>query len=389
MRICRLLTRPNLGGPTRQAAALFHAHRALGARTLLVVGQCEALETALRPADLGVPECSLQQATERGKEAEGWVELPSLRRGLHPWRDRRCARELRTLLAAFRPDVLHTHTSKAGWLGRRAAGKASVPFVAHTFHGLVLRGYFGPLRSWTIGWLERRAARLTNLLCAVSPSCADELAELGVAARERIVVVPPAVALQVANASARERARQRLGIGPDERVAVCAGRLVQVKRVDRFISAVPLVPALKGHVYGDGPLRAELERQCGPQVELRGADAELPQLLPAYDALVLPSAREGCPLVAVEAFAAGIPVVGFDVPGVRDVLGPWGGGILVPEADGPRGLADALRRLQQDLGLAARCIAAGRTGLSRFEPASVAGELLRRYQPGDEPGGFA
>jgi glycosyltransferase involved in cell wall biosynthesis len=394
MRICRLLTRPNLGGPTRQAGALYQAHRALGARTLLVVGRCEAGETALRAAELGVPELPLAEAMERGPEAEGWVELESLRRRIHLARDRRAGQQLRALLRTFRPDVVHTHTSKAGLLGRRAARAVGVPLVAHTFHGHVLRGYYGPLRSRLLALFERRAARHTDLLCAVSPSCADELAELGVAPRERIALVPPAVPLTMAVPEARQQARQRLGIGTDEWVVACAGRLVEVKRMDRFVAAVALVPDLTGRLFGDGPLRPELERMAVPRVRLCGADPDLPALLPAFDALVVPSAREGCPLVALEAFAAGVPVVGFDVPGVRDVLGPWGGGVMVPEREGPRGLADALHRLKTEPGLAARCIAAGRSGLFRFEPAAVAAGLLRSYRsggrdPGDGPGGFA
>jgi glycosyltransferase involved in cell wall biosynthesis len=163
-------------------------------------------------------------------------------------------------------------------------------------------------------------------------------------------------------------------------VAVCAGRLVPIKRMDRFVAAVELLDHLSGHVFGDGPLRAQLEGNRSGRIRLHGADPELPVLLPAFDALVLPSAREGCPLVALEAFAAGVPVVGFDVPGVRDALGPWGGGILVPEREGPRGLADALHRLRTESGLAAGCIAAGRSGLSRFDPAEVGAGLMALYR---------
>ena len=100
----------------------------------------------------------------------------------------------------------------------------------------------------------------------------------------------------------------------------------------------------------------------------------------AFDALLLPSRREGCPLVAIEAFAAGVPVVGFDVPGVRDVLATWGDGILVPEREGAAGLAGALDRLRRDPGFGRELAARAKAGLFRFEPREVAAELLDLYR---------
>ncbi len=379
MRVLRLLTRPNLGGPTRQAGALFAAHRQLGVRTLLVVGRCGPDETALSAAELAVPQLTVQDALARGGDAEGLVAVPELRRGLHPWRDWRAARTLRALVAAFRPHVLHSHTSKAGWLGRRVGGRLGVPVVAHTFHGHVLRDYYGPLRSRLLAEIERRLAARSHLLFAVSASCRDELVELGVAAPGRIEVMPPAIPLRPAGAGARERARQRLGVPAGRWLVACAGRLVPIKRIEDFVAMVAGESALHGHVHGDGPLRAALAVRCGPRCELRGATADLPDLLPAYDALLLPSRREGCPLVAFEAFAAGVPVVGYDVPGVRDALG-MGAGLLVPERDGPAGLLRALRRLRADQGLRQECVAAGLPALAAVAPAAVAARLLAAYR---------
>jgi glycosyltransferase involved in cell wall biosynthesis len=379
VRVCRILSRPNLGGPTRQVAALFAAQRELGAQTLLLVGRCRPGERALPAGALGVPELDLRAALALGPRAEGWVEVPELGPGLHPMRDLRAGRSLRALLAAFAPDVVHTHTSKAGLLGRPAARKLRVPVVAHTFHGHVLRDYFGAAVSWLLARLERRLAARTDVLCAVSPSCAEELAALGVAPLDRIAVVPPALALPAAPPGARAAARARLGMQSDGWFAACAGRLVPIKRVDRFLDAAAILPELQGHVFGDGPLHGGLAARRPPGVSFRGAAPDLPALLAAYDALVIPSAREGCPLVALEAFAAGVPVVGFDVPGVRDALGPWGGGVLVPEAEGAAGLARALLALRSDPDLRRRCVEAGRSGLERFAPAAVAADLLARY----------
>lgn len=377
----RILTRPNLGGPTRQAIALWHAHRRLGVTTLLVTGSVDGDESVLSPSDCGVPRQDLA-AVLAGVADGGWLEIAELGRGLQPLRDRRAGRALLALIKAWRPDVVHTHTSKAGWLGRRAATAAGLANIAHTFHGHVLRDYFGPLASSWLRRQERRLARSTRWLCAVSPSCAEELADLGVAGRDRIAVVPPAVSLPAP--LSRETARERLGIGAAERRAVAVGRLVAVKRLDHFIAMIGMDPTLGGDIHGEGPRRAVLERaiaaRAAGRVTLRGSTLAAAALLPAYDALVLPSAREGCPLVAIEAFAAGVPVIGYDVPGVRDALADWGRGVLVPEADGPAGLLAGLRRLEGDRDLRGSCIDGGRRGLGHFDPDEVARQLLALYR---------
>jgi glycosyltransferase involved in cell wall biosynthesis len=378
--VLRVLTRPNLGGPVRQAIALWHPHGAMGVRTLLVTGRCGSDEPAVRPDEHGVPALSYAAALAAGRDAAGWVELADLQRGVAPFADRRAAAALRELITRCRPDVVHTHTSKAGWLGRRAARGVPGVVTAHTFHGHVLRDYFGGLASHLLGRLERNLARATDLLFAVSASCADELAALGIAARERFTVAPPAVT--AAPPGDRASARRQLGLG-DEFVAVCIGRLVPVKRVEHFIAAVELVPGCRGHVFGAGPLAPALRRRCaatGGRVVLRGADPEVRRLLPAYDALVVPSRREGCPLVAVEAFLAAVPVVGYDVPGVRDVLAGFGRGLQVAETAGAAGLAAALQRLAAEPGLRAELVAAGRAAAATFAPEKLAATLLEAYR---------
>lgn len=381
MRVMRILTRPNLGGPTRQAVALWHAHAELGVQTLLVTGMVDPTEAELSPAAGGVPGLGFETALAQGPAASGWVVVPGLQRGVAPLADRAAGKALRALIRAFAPDVVHTHTSKAGWLGRAAARAVGVRRIAHTFHGHVLQDYFGRGVSWLLARLEARLAARTDLLFAVSESCADELAAAGVAPRERFVVVPPAVA--VPSARPREAARAGLGIADGERRAVCVGRLVPVKRVGDFVRMVELGPEWGGDVVGDGPLHAAIEAQATPlggRLRLLGARADIAAALAAYDVLVLPSVREGCPLVAVEAFAAGVPVVGYDVPGVRDALQVWGRGLLVPPARGPEGLLAAIRRLAADPDLQRDCVTAGQAAVGRFAPAAVAARLLAAYR---------
>lgn len=378
MRVMRVLTRPNVGGPTRQAVALWHAHKGMGVRTLLVVGRCEAPEPALDLAALGVPRVSFEAVDGT---AEGFVEVPALMRRLHPLHDWQARVALRTLQARFAPQVVHTHTSKAGALlrGSRSAGVR----VVHTYHGHVLRDYYGRLRSALLVRLERRLAARTDALIAISPSCRDELVSLGIAPAARFHVVPPAVEVAAFAAGDRARARATLGLGPTTFALGFVGRLVPIKRPELFVDTVRTVSdalgPVTGIVFGDGPLRAGLAPRAGDRIRWLGARADLAQLLPACDALVFTSRREGCPLAAIEAFAAGVPVVGLDVPGVRDALATWGRGLLVAEVTGIAGLTAALASLREEPARGA-LVKAARAGLPRFAPAAVAAELLRIYE---------
>lgn len=379
LRVLRLLTRPNLGGPARQAIALWHAERELGVATLLVTGIVGADETRLSPADGGVPAVGAHAVVPA---TTGWCEVSTLQRGVAPLRDRQAARDLRALVRAFRPHVVHTHTSKAGLLGRRAAWACGVPVTAHTFHGHVLRDYFVPPASWLVARVERALARRTDLLFAVSASCADELAAAGVAPRARITVVPPAVPLPAL--AERSDARRALGIGAGERRAVVIGRLVPIKRVADAVHAVAMAAGWSADIVGDGPERARIEAlvaSCAAgRVRLRGALPDIASLLPAYDALLLPSVREGCPLVAIEAFAAGVPVIGYDVPGVRDALTDHGRGVLVAPDEGPAGLGRALAALPADPAERERRAAAARHAVGACAPSAVAMTLVEAYR---------
>ena len=375
IRVLRVLTRPNLGGPTRQSIALWHAGRELGMETLLVTGVVGPEEVELSPADHGVP-----RAPADGSAA-GWLQLPDMRRGVSVLGDRRAGRKLRELIRSFCPDVVHTHTSKAGLIGRKAAWAEGVPVTAHTFHGHVLKDYFGRLSSKLLAAFERRMATKTDVLFAISQSCAEELAECRVAAKNRFVVTAPAV-VTPAHFS-RHDARQELGVHPEDWRVCAVGRLVAIKRLDHFIATISQVPGLRGDVIGEGPERQTLQRladnETGGRALLRGAVPDIARLLPAYDCLVLPSVREGCPLVAIEAFAAGVPVIGYDVPGVRDALSDFGRGILVPVADGPAGLARALSDLHEDLALQSGWIRDAERAVKLCQPATVAAGLRTAY----------
>ncbi len=335
MKILRVLTRPNLGGPMRQAVCLWHAHAALGHSTLLVTGRCDPDEAELAH--------DLPLASDPASDPNGTLTLQELGRGIHPFRDRSARQRLAQLIRAVRPDVVHTHTSKAGLIGRGLARRLGVPVVAHTYHGIVLRDYFPVPVTWGLRWVERRLARATHLNFAVSESCRRELAEFKI---RDVEVVPPAVDVRAARGSDRAAARAELGIDADAFVVGFVGRLVRVKRVEVFLELAREIPDATFVVCGDGPLRDVVQPLVGPFLKWLGATDRAPSLLAAFDVLVLPSRREGFPLVCVEAAAAGVPCIGYDVPGVHDAVEASHGGALVPSDAGVEALRAAVETVR-------------------------------------------
>src|SRR5881628_1127095 len=172
------------------------------------------------------------------------VSVPELGREISLVRDLVATARLAALLRRERPQILHTHTAKAGTVGRLAAilaGNARPPIVAHTFHGHVLHGYFGPLRSRFFRVLERWLASHTTVLIAVSPQVRDDLVALGVAPREKFAVIRLGIELgervSAAGEDGRGESRRLLGIGPDRFTVGWIGRMTGVKRTDDVLLA--------------------------------------------------------------------------------------------------------------------------------------------------------
>jgi glycosyltransferase involved in cell wall biosynthesis len=254
----------------------------------------------------------------------------------------------------------------------------------HTFHGHVLRGYFGPLRSLFFRLLERWLAARTTALIAVSPQVRDDLVKLGVAPRERFAVIRLGIELDERVApeqDGRIESRRYLGI-PENRFTVgWIGRMTSVKRTDDILvafkrlceSGVDATLCL----VGDGPDRRELERRAHELGVVRdtlflGYQEEVAPFYAAFDALVLPSSNEGTPVSAIEALAAGRPVVATRVGGVPDVVRDGEDGFLV-DPGATDELAERLERLARDPDLRARM---GERGRERVLPRYAVDRLV-------------
>ena len=366
IRILRVIARLNVGGPALHVSYLTKELDQIGYETTLVAGS------------IGGSEGSMEYvADELGVEP---VYLPALQRDISPFQDLAAARELLKVIRRVRPDILHTHTAKAGAVGRlaaRIAGPARPKIVVHTFHGHVLRGYFGTAKTEAFRRLERGLARSSDALIAVSPEVRDDLVQLGVAPREKIVVIRLGLDLdrRLATApGASEALRAELGV-PDGRFLVgWLGRMTEIKRVDDLLRAFAGLREAGADadllVVGDGPLRADLESLAAElgvrdRCHFTGFRSDVGAIYAACDAIALTSANEGTPVTVIEAQAAGRPVVSTNVGGVRDIVTDGVSGFIVPPGD-VDAVAAKLRLLADDPELRDRFGAAGRPARDRY-----------------------
>jgi glycosyltransferase involved in cell wall biosynthesis len=288
--------------------------------------------------------------------------------------------------------IVHTHTSKAGFLGRLAARLARVPAVIHQPHGHIFYGYYGPLGSALFIRLERLAARWSDRIVTLTERGTQEHLAQGIGRPQQFVTIPsgvPTAELQ-ARAPARAQARTRLGMPPDAFVIVGVGRLVRVKGFDLLVAALPdvlaLVPSARLVLVGEGPERAALQAQAAAlgvadRLRLGGAvDAAtgLLDYLAAADVCAAPSRNEGMGRALVEAMALGLPVVGARVGGIPSVIGADEAGRLVA-LDDARALATALGELGRDPALRTKLAEAARARAEQFTTAVADARLLGLY----------
>jgi glycosyltransferase involved in cell wall biosynthesis len=376
-----VIARLNMGGPALHVAYLSAGLRDRGYETMLVAGSVSPGEQSMSYV-----------ADELGVTV---TTIPHLHREISPVRDLLATFRLARIIREQRPQILHTHTAKAGAVGRAAAllaGRARPPIVVHTFHGHVLRGYFG--RFWTgfFRFLERMLARVTDALVAVSPEVRDELVAMHVAPASKFAVVRLGIRLEervAADRAAGEETRRVMGI-PDGRLVVgWIGRMTAVKRADDVLRAFKLLR--DGGVdaclcmVGDGPDRDRVEELASELGIVRdclfpGYQEQVGPFFAAFDVFVLPSGNEGTPVTAIEALASGCPVVATRVGGVPDVVRDGEDGFLV-EPGSIEELAARLADLGADPALRTRMGAAGRERvLHRYSVDRLIDDIDRLYR---------
>ncbi len=286
----------------------------------------------------------------------GLVDLDVIRREIRPLWDLRGLRRLTRFLRASSYEIVHTHTSKPGVVGRLAATRAGVPVVVHTVHGFGFHEETGVLETAVYTMLERIAARWCDRIVTVSDFHRQWALRAGIGTPEQIVAIPNGVPAERAQPlRARADVRQELGIG-DRLMILSTGRLAEQKGLEYLIRAAALLRERRSDVSivlaGDGPLMDALERLIhelgvGDLVRILGFRADVCDLLDAADLVVLPSLWEGLSISLLEAMAAGKPVITTTIGSNREVTNDGEAAVLVPPKS-PRGLADAIVALADD-----------------------------------------
>ena len=371
--VLRIITRLNIGGPARQAMLLTEALPSRGFPSHLLHGSVSPGEGEF-DLPLGIP-------------ATG---IPGLRREIRPADDAKALRHLLGLVRAHSPAVVHTHLAKAGALGRIAARRARVPVIIHTYHGHVLQGYFSSAASRAALVAERRLARLSDALIAVSDAVRDDLVSLGVGRPEQWRVLPLGLDLSELLAPLPDQGAARRAVGLPEAGSVVGvvGRLTAIKDHRTFLEAAARIaqkrPEVTFVVAGDGELREGLEVQAqrllGDRCRFLGWVMDLPNLYAALDVVVLTSRNEGTPVALIEAGAAARPVVATQVGGVSHVVRDGVTGLLVRPGD-PVSIAAQVLRVLEDPGLGRSLGAAGREWVrNRFTIDRLADDLAALYR---------
>jgi glycosyltransferase involved in cell wall biosynthesis len=274
------------------------------------------------------------------------------------------------LFRRLRPDIVHTHTAKAGTLGRLAARLAGVPRSVHTFHGHVLEGYFSPAATSFFLRIERALARGTDRIITVSPRLRLALLAMQIGRPEQVEVVPLGLDLDrfLRMPTGQGDLRPSLRVPAGAPLLGIVGRLVPIKDHPTLLQALTLLPdgdqAPHLLVVGDGERREELEQLAhrlglGSRVHFLGWRDDLETILSGLDVVICSSKNEGTPVALIEAMAAGVPVLSTDVGGVGDLVTHGETGWLVPPAD-PSALARGIERLLRDPALRRRLAAGAR-----------------------------
>jgi len=331
IKILRIINRFNIGGPIWNVA-------------LLTKHLPENYETKLVGGQANVTEASAMEILEKLNITASI--LPSMSRKLNLTRDLKAFFELRKIIREFKPQIVHTHASKAGFLGRLAAFTSGVPVVVHTYHGHVFESYFGKIKSSLIKHVERLLALKTTAVVAISEAQKKAINEqFRICASSKTHVIPLGFDLTPfhPNAVIRLTARKEYQLN-DATIAVgIVGRLTPIKNHEMFLNAAHLVVSnsplnYRFFIAGDGEMKTELQEHA----ELLGISHKvvftswifpMDRFYAAMDLICLTSLNEGTPVTLIEAQAAGIPVISTDVGGVKNTLINHETGLLLSSFD--------------------------------------------------------
>ena len=374
MRITHVITRLIIGGAQENTLS-----------TVLGLRQKPGLEVKLVSGPSAGPEGSLEFLDPE------LIPIPHLVRPVHPFKDLSALRELETLFRQTKPDVVHTHSGKAGILGRIAAARVGVPVVVHTIHGPSFGNFQGAVPNFLFRAAERRAARITTQFVSVADAMTNQYVAAGIGRREQYTKIFSGFNLTPYFLVQNDLdLRAKLGIGPDDIVIGTIARLFKLKGHDDLLAVAPEIvrrnPRIKFLLVGDGEWRGRLESKArtlglGNHIVFVGlvSPDEVVRYVGMMDALVHLSRREGLPRALPQALAASKPVVAYDCDGAKEVCIDNETGFLLQPGN-PSGLIDRLLRLANDAALRDRLGSVGREFVrERFSVEQMVDQLHSLY----------
>lgn len=388
-RVLRIINRFNLGGPTYNVAYL-SKYLPEEYETMLVGGEKDDSEDS-----------SLFITESLGLKP---IIIAEMKRSLHPWYDYLAYRKIKKIIREFKPDIVHTHASKAGTLGRLAAKHCGVPVIIHTFHGHVFHSYFGRFSTWFYKTIERYLAKSTTRIVAISELQRKELSEIHqIAPSSKFTVIPLGFDLKRFSddlPAKRLEFRSKFGLNEGHLAVGIIGRLVPIKNHKMFIKGIQILHAagfknVKGVIVGDGELRQQLEaytETLGLKIKKTGMPADNSDIiftgwikeadvaLAGLDIVCLNSFNEGTPVSLIEAQAAGKPIISTRVGGVEDVVQEEITALLC-KSDHAEEFAAKLARLVTDKVLREKMSGGGRTFvLERFSYRRLVADMDSLYR---------
>jgi glycosyltransferase involved in cell wall biosynthesis len=332
IKVLRIINRFNIGGPTYNA-------------TFLTKFLSDDFETLLIG---GLPEDGESDSLHILKEYElEPILLEEMKRKPSFYEDRKAYKRLKEIIREFKPDIVHTHASKAGALGRKAAHALKVPIIIHTFHGHVFHSYFGNFKTRVYKFIERKLAKQSTGIIAISNLQKEELSNNhNICSGKKITVIPLGFDLDKFHNNLEEKrflTRTEYSLTDDEVAVSIIGRLAPIKNHSLFLEIIELVSQkttkkIAVFIVGDGTERTSIERkienmQLGSNVRfiLTSWIKNIDCFNAGMDILCLTSNNEGTPVSLIEAQAANIPVISTDVGGVRDIVDDGITGFIVPK----------------------------------------------------------
>ena len=349
VRVLRIIARMNVGGPAVQVSGLMRGFNQEAFEQELLTGFCASDE-----ADY------LEKVATDVKA----IRIDGLGRSIKPRADLTALFAIIKEIRRFKPDVIHTHTAKAGVIGRIASilsGKKSIR--VHTFHGHLLHGYFGTTKTKLVILIEKLLALFTDKLLAVGKQVQDDLIAVGIGNSKKFAVMPPG--LQLANVPTKAAARIELGLEPNEIYCAFIGRITQIKRPDRFLDVAAQIHAddVKVHfiVAGAGEKLQYCQDRVATEnlpVTFLGWREDIEVVLAAADFVILTSDNEGTPLSLIQAGMVGIPVVATNVGSTNEIVVDGQTGFLTDLS--VEQLSQAVAKLATDSDLRAKMGAAGK-----------------------------